>query len=63
MTAAESAREQLDAVAAHLAARRDALLQCWREAADADPELTAASAEFNSRMSVPVPALMVSDVV
>ena len=34
----ESARDQLDAVIAHLAARRDTLLQHWREAADADPE-------------------------
>jgi len=44
MTPGESAREQIDAVAAHLAARREALLQRWREAADADPELTTASA-------------------
>ena len=38
MTAGESARDQLDAVIAHLAARRETLLQHWREAADADPE-------------------------
>jgi len=43
MTPEESAREQIDAVATHLAARREALLQRWREAADADPELTSAS--------------------
>jgi hypothetical protein len=44
MTAGESARAQIDAVAAHLAASRDALLQRWRQATDADPELTSASA-------------------
>jgi signal transduction histidine kinase len=43
MTPEESAREHIDAVAAHLAARRETLLQRWREAADADPELTSAS--------------------
>jgi signal transduction histidine kinase len=42
-TAAEGARDQLDAIAAHLSGRRDALLQRWREAADADPDLKAAS--------------------
>ncbi len=33
----------LEAVAAHFAARREALLMRWREAADADPESTTAS--------------------
>ena len=45
MTPEESAREQINAVATHLAARREALLQRWREAADADPELTSAPGE------------------
>ena len=37
-------RADLAAVAAHFTARRDELLQRWRAAADADPELTTASA-------------------
>ena len=58
MTAAESARDQLDAVAAHLAARRDALLQSWREAADADPELTAASALSRAQFFDHIPEVL-----
>ena len=58
MTAAESARDQLDAVAAHLAARRDALLQRWREAADADPELTTASALSRAQFFDHIPEVL-----
>jgi signal transduction histidine kinase len=58
MTVAENAGDQLDAVAEHLAARRDALLQCWREAADADPELTAASALSRAQFFDHIPAVL-----
>ena len=47
-------RADLAAVAGHFAARRDELLQRWRAAADADPELTTASAlsraQFHDRI-------------
>jgi hypothetical protein len=32
--------EELNAVAAHLRERREAILDAWRAAADADPQLT-----------------------
>src|SRR4051812_32259369 len=46
--------EQLEALAAHLGARRDEILQAWRTAADRDPQLTTAStisrAQFNDHI-------------
>jgi signal transduction histidine kinase len=58
MTAGESTREQIDAVAAHLATRREALLQRWREAADADPELTSASALSRAQFFDHIPEVL-----
>jgi len=58
MTAGESAREQRDAVAAHLAASRDALLQRWRQATDADPELTSASALSRAQFFDHIPEVL-----
>ncbi len=58
MAPGESAREQIDAVAAHLAARREALLQRWREAADADPELTSASALSRAQFFDHIPEVL-----
>ena len=46
--------EQLTALSAHLAARREAILAAWREAADADPNQTTVSfltrAQFNDHI-------------
>jgi len=36
--------EELNAVAAHLRERREAILDAWRVAADADPQLTTTNA-------------------
>jgi signal transduction histidine kinase len=58
MTAGESARAQTDAVAAHLAASRDALLQRWRQSADADPELTSASALSRAQFFDHIPEVL-----
>jgi signal transduction histidine kinase len=58
MTPEESAREQIDAVATHLAARREVLLQRWREAADADPELTSASALSRAQFFDHIPEVL-----
>jgi signal transduction histidine kinase len=58
MAPGESAREQIDAVAAHLAARREALLQRWREAADGDPELTSASALSRAQFFDHIPEVL-----
>jgi len=58
MTAGEIARDQLDAIAAYLAARRHALLQRWREAADADPELTTASALSRAQFFDHIPEVL-----
>jgi hypothetical protein len=43
--------EELNAVAAHLRGRRDAILDAWRAAADANPQLTTADSIF--RVIVP----------
>lgn len=43
MSATLSLHDQLSSIAAALGARRQAILQRWREAADGDPELTTAS--------------------
>lgn len=46
--------EQLNALAAHLASRRNAILRAWRTAVDLDPQLTTAStisrAQFNDHI-------------
>jgi signal transduction histidine kinase len=52
------AGRDLAAVAAHFAARREALLRCWREAADADPELTTASALSRAQFHDHVPEVL-----
>ena len=50
----ENTLRQLDDLSAHLAERRDAILACWREAADADPEQTTVAsltrAQFNDHI-------------
>ncbi len=43
MPLAEATQEQLTRIAAHIGARREALLRSWQSAVDADPALTTAS--------------------
>src|SRR6476619_6783524 len=40
MDRAQKIDEQLSALAVHLAARREAIMQAWRKAVDRDPEMT-----------------------
>jgi signal transduction histidine kinase len=55
------AEEQLAALASHLAARRDAILEAWRKAVEGDPELATASvlsrAQFNDHIPEVLDAL------
>lgn len=50
--------EELNAVAAHLRARRDAILEAWRSAADADPQLTTANALPKSQFNDHIPDVL-----
>jgi signal transduction histidine kinase len=50
--------EQLSALAAHLAARRKAILKAWRKAVDADPELTTASSLPRSQFVDHIPNVL-----
>ena len=50
--------EQLTRMAAHLAARRSAILAAWRQAVDADPELTTASSLPRTQFNDHVPELL-----
>ena len=50
--------EQLASLAAHLAARRTAILQAWRNRVDADPELTAPSSLPRTQFNDHVPELL-----
>jgi len=49
---------ELAAVASHFAARRDELLERWREAADRDPQLTTASALSRAQFYDHIPAVL-----
>ena len=49
---------QLTALAAHLAARRDAILQAWRKAVDRDPELTTGASLPRSQLNDHIPDLL-----
>jgi signal transduction histidine kinase len=48
----------LEAVAAHFAARREAILERWREAADADPQLATASALSRAQFHDHIPEML-----
>ena len=50
--------EELDAVAAHLRERRQAILHAWRAAADADPQLTAANSLPQSQFNDHIPDVL-----
>lgn len=51
-------REQLDALARHLSARRDIILQQWHSAAEADPELTTLDVLSRSQFHDHVPGIL-----
>ena len=48
----------LKQIAAHLAERRDAILDAWRRAVDADPELTTASTTSRAQFVDHIPAVL-----
>lgn len=50
--------EELNAVAAHLRGRRQAILHAWRAAADADPQLTAANSLPQSQFNDHIPDVL-----
>ena len=54
----QRAEVQLAALAAHLAARRDIILQAWRQAAESDPELTAVSSLSRMQFNDHVPEVL-----
>ncbi len=58
MTRTKFIDEELNAVASHLRARRDAILQAWRAAADADPQLTTANALPRSQFNDHIPDVL-----
>jgi len=58
MSTAQRRNDHLAAIAAALATRRDAILQRWREAADADPELTTASALSRAQFHDHIPEVL-----
>jgi signal transduction histidine kinase len=53
-----SVSEQLSALAAHLADRRQAILAAWRRAVDLDPELTTASTITRNQFVDHIPAVL-----
>src|SRR5262245_14965380 len=58
MATAQRGNDQLCAIAAALASRRDAILLRWREAADADAELTTASALSRAQFHDHIPEVL-----
>ena len=50
--------EELNAVATHLRARREAILEAWRASADADPQLTTANALPRSQFNDHIPDVL-----
>jgi len=58
MTQREPAREHLAALAGHLADRRDAILQAWSAAVEADPALATASSLSRAQFHDHIPAVL-----
>ena len=50
--------EELNAVAAHLRGRQEAILDAWRAAADADPQLTTVNALPRSQFNDHIPDVL-----
>ena len=58
MVRTQKAAEQLMALAGHLAARRSAILQAWRESVQADPELTVVTALPRTQFNDHIPQVL-----
>ena len=58
MDRAQKIHDQLTALAQHLAARRAAILQSWRNAVDRDPQLTTGASLPRSQLNDHIPALL-----
>ena len=58
MNRTQKADEQLAALAAHLSLRREAILQAWREAVDADRDLSAPSSLPRTQFNDHIPELL-----
>jgi len=58
MNRTQKANEQLAALASHLSVRREAILQAWREAVNADPELSAPTSLPRTQFNDHIPDLL-----
>ena len=58
MARTEEEKEQLTKLALHLSSRRDAILQSWRQAVEADPRLAAASNLSRSQFNDHIPEVL-----
>ena len=58
MTRTKIIDEELNAVAAHLRERRPAILDAWRAAADADPQLTTSDSLPRSQFNDHIPDVL-----
>ncbi len=58
MNSAQNAGGELAALAHHLASRREAILDAWRQAVEADPELTTAPALSRTQFYDHIPAVL-----
>lgn len=58
MDRAQEIDEQLAALALHLAARREVIMQAWRKAADRDPEMTTGASLPRTQLNDHIPGLL-----
>jgi len=58
MDRAQKIDEQLAALAVHLAARREAIMQAWRKAVDRDPEMTTGASLPRAQLNDHIPELL-----
>lgn len=60
MDRAQKIDEQLAALALHLAARREAIMQAWRKAVDRDPEMTTGASLPRAQLNDHIPELLIA---
>ncbi len=58
MSSGPDIEEQLKALALHLAARRDAIMQAWRKAVERDPEMTTGASLPRTQLNDHIPDLL-----
>src|SRR4030095_13954251 len=58
MDSAHDVEAQLSALAAYLAARREAILRAWRKAIDRDPEMTTGASLPRAQLDDHIPAIL-----